>query len=113
MSNHQNNLTLHYTFKRAHLEAFFWLSAIIALALTNPAKEGHASLCLIKNTGLGFCPGCGLGHAISWLFRGEVIESFRSHPLGIPAVLILLVRSIKLLKNDITLSRIDRKPVGK
>ncbi len=113
MSKHQNNLTLHYTFKRAHLEAFFWIASIIALALTSPAKEGHASLCLIKNTGLGFCPGCGLGHAISWLFRGEIVASFKSHPLGIPATFILLMRSIKLLKNDITLSRINKKAVSR
>ncbi len=90
-----------YTFKRSHLEAFFWIVAILALALTNPAEEGHASLCLFRNTGLGFCPGCGLGHAISWLFRGQLAASFHSHPLGIPAVVILLIRSFNLLRNDL------------
>jgi len=89
---------LNYTFRRKHLEAFFWLTAILALAITNPAEEGHASLCLIKNTGFDFCPGCGLGHSISWLFRGEFSASFHSHPLGIPALIILLSRSYNLLR---------------
>ena len=93
-----------YTYKHSHLEAFFWIAAIVALALTNPAEEGHASLCLFKNTGLGFCPGCGLGHAISWLFRGQLQASFHSHPLGIPAVIILLTRSYKLLRDDLRLT---------
>ncbi len=94
-----------FNFKRFHLEAFFWIAAIGTLALTDPLKEGHASLCLIKNTGLGFCPGCGLGHSISWLFRGNIAASIQSHPLGIPAVIILLMRSYKLLKNDIYYTR--------
>ncbi|MFO8001168.1 MAG: DUF2752 domain-containing protein [Marinilabilia sp.] len=92
-----------YTFRRKHPEAFFWIIALIALALTNPESQGHFSLCPVKNAGLDFCPGCGLGHAISWLFRGHVTASFNSHPLGIPAVLILLTRSINLLKNEIHL----------
>ena len=97
-----------YTLKRTHLEACFWLIAIIMLAFSNPIEEGHASLCLIKNLNLGFCPGCGLGHSIAWLFRGEFVSSFNAHPLGIPAVIVLLYRSFSLLKNDISIKNNDK-----
>ena len=94
-----------YNFKRSHLESWFWLIAIVMLAFSNPVEEGHASLCIVKNLNIGFCPGCGLGHSIAWLFRGEIIKSFNAHPLGIPAVIILLFRSFSLLKNDITIKK--------
>ncbi|WP_291862341.1 DUF2752 domain-containing protein [Marinilabilia sp.] len=93
-----------YTFHKKHLEAFFWILAVILLAATNPEGSGHMSLCPLKNLGFSFCPGCGLGHSISWLFRGEFATSFHCHPFGIPAVVILLTRSYNLLKRDIHLS---------
>jgi hypothetical protein len=91
-------LLLNYQFKRAHLEGFFWLAAITALALHSPMDEGHSSLCLAKNLNIGFCPGCGLGTSISWLFRGQLSQSFTSHPLGIPAVVILVHRIWTIFK---------------
>ncbi|WP_010664626.1 DUF2752 domain-containing protein [Marinilabilia salmonicolor] len=94
-----------YQFHKKHLEAFFWILAIILLAFTNPEGSGHLSLCPLKNMGFNFCPGCGLGHSISWIFRGDIIASFHCHPLGIPALIILLVRSINLLRHDIHLSQ--------
>ncbi|SFE43593.1 DUF2752 domain-containing protein [Thermophagus xiamenensis] len=94
---------MRYKFQRKHLEAYIWIGAIIALALTDPT-ESHLSLCPLKNAGFQYCPGCGLGHSISWLFRGEWAASFNAHPLGIPAVIILLTRSIMLLKNDFKFS---------
>ncbi|PWD98557.1 DUF2752 domain-containing protein [Marinilabilia rubra] len=90
-----------YNFQRKHLEAFFWIVAILLLAFTNPGGAGHWSLCPIQNMGWDFCPGCGLGHSISWLFRGQFATSLSCHPLGIPAVFILLARSFTLLKSDI------------
>lgn len=75
--------------------------ALIALALTNPVNE-HASLCPAKALNIGFCPGCGLGTSISWLFRGNITESFASHPMGIFAVIMLSFRTYKLLQKDIT-----------
>ncbi|MGQ1888960.1 DUF2752 domain-containing protein [Thermophagus sp. OGC60D27] len=97
-----------YKFQRKHLEAFIWLGAIIALALTDPTED-HMSLCPLKNAGFQHCPGCGLGHSISWLFKGQIAASFHSHPLGIPAIIILLTRSYNLLKNDIKFST---KPIN-
>lgn len=79
------------------LEGWFWLIAIASLAMTDPDQCGHFSLCLFKNLGIDFCPGCGLGHGISLLFRGRFVDSFDAHPLSLPAVVILLYRSYQLL----------------
>ncbi len=84
--------------KRNNLEALIWIVGITFLALSDPHKESHYSLCLLKNSGMGFCPGCGLGHSIGFLFRGEILNSFKSHPLGIIAIIILSYRVFSLLK---------------
>ena len=53
-------------------EALVWLCALLFLGLSNPKSEFHFTLFWpswffdIKS------PGYGLGHSISWLFRGEV-----------------------------------------
>ena len=86
-------------FLRRHLEAFIWIAAILALAFTSPVESCY-SLCPLHNLGLDWCPGCGLGHSISWLFRGEIMHSFEAHPLGIPAVLILLLRIISIFRKN-------------
>jgi hypothetical protein len=65
----------------------------------NPAGDTHYSLCFFKWAGISFCPGCGLGHSISWLFRGEIMASFKAHPLGIFAIAVLLHRIYILIKN--------------
>lgn len=86
-------------FTRRHLEAIIWIAAIIALALTSPVDQCY-SLCLFHHLGLDWCPGCGLGHSISWLFRGDLAESFSAHPLGIPALVIITLRIIKIIRNN-------------
>jgi hypothetical protein len=51
--------------------------------------------------GFKFCPGCGLGHSISYLFHGDIQESFSTHPLGIFAVIIILCRIYNLFRLNI------------
>jgi hypothetical protein len=94
-----------YNFKIKHLEAWFWIFAIVGLAIFNPIEEGHVSFCVAKKLNFWFCPGCGLGHSIAWIFRGEFVNSFQAHPLGIPTILILLFRSYNLLKYDFQLNK--------
>jgi hypothetical protein len=86
-------------FIRHHLEAFIWIAALIALAFTSPVDQCY-SLCPLHNLGISWCPGCGLGHAISWLFRGDIVRSFEAHPLGIPAVMILLFRIVSIFRKN-------------
>lgn len=85
---------------RRHLEAFFWVAAIVALALTSPVDQCY-SLCIFHNLGIHWCPGCGLGHSISWLFRGDIVASFNAHPLGIPAMLIIAHRVYAIIRNNV------------
>lgn len=79
------------------LELIFLSVALIALALSDPQKE-HFDLCLFKIIGFDHCPGCGLGHSISWLFRGNIKASIDCHFMGIPAVFIMLHRIYQILK---------------
>ncbi|MES2267660.1 MAG: DUF2752 domain-containing protein [Bacteroidota bacterium] len=73
--------------------------ALACLAFTDPACQSHFSLCPLKLLGITWCPGCGLGHAISFLFRGDVRGSFHAHWLGIPVLLLLLYRIYTLVVN--------------
>jgi len=84
--------------RKLNIELIFWIGGLISLALTNPS-ESHFSLCPIKSLGFSFCPGCGLGHAISFLFHGQIQESFHHHPLGIFALGVILWRIFQLTKN--------------
>lgn len=84
-----------------YFELIFWATALIALFTINPSQESHFSLCLFKNLGLQFCPGCGLGHSISYLLHGYLKASINAHPLGIIAFLIILNRIFQLIKHNL------------
>jgi len=85
---------------RKNLEAFIWIGALISLAFLNPENEQYYSFCVFRNLGFKYCPGCGLGHSISYFFRGDLQNSFYAHPLGIIAVIILVSRIIQVFKNS-------------
>ncbi|RYD76854.1 MAG: DUF2752 domain-containing protein [Sphingobacteriales bacterium] len=86
-------------FKSFPLELFFWVTALVLLATAN-ANEHHFTLCPLANLGYeGWCPGCGLGRSISYIFHGEFTESFSQHWFGFPALLIILYRVYTLIKN--------------
>jgi hypothetical protein len=78
------------------LELILWMGGLIFLAAMNPAQSALLDLCLFKKLGLPFCPGCGLGHSVSWLLHGDVMRSLEVHPLGPAALLILSIRIITL-----------------
>jgi hypothetical protein len=80
-----------------YFELVFWIAALVSLAFTDPAGPAHFSLCPLKAMGITWCPGCGLGHSISWLFRGDIRNSFHAHWLGIPALIIILYRIYTLI----------------
>jgi len=77
----------------------FWIGALIFVLTINPYGTEHHSLCLFKNLGISFCPGCGLGRSIALIFRGDIVGSFQMHPLGIPALVMIFLRITKLFKN--------------
>lgn len=74
--------------KLKHLELFFWMGGLAILACLNPADPPAFSLCPVHYLGLP-CPGCGLGRSLAYLFRGHLYASFLTHPLGLPAAIIL------------------------
>ena len=82
------------------LEAAIWIGALLYLAFVHTPGETHFTICPIKNLGFDFCPDCGLGNSISLLFQGEIYNSISSHPLGILALTVLIIRIIQLIKNN-------------
>jgi len=84
-------------------EALIWIAALIFLAFSNPDTH-HYTLCPLANIGISYCPGCGLGRSIGYFFRLDMEASLLAHPLGIPAVILLLYRSVKILINPNTLN---------
>jgi hypothetical protein len=48
--------------------------------------------------GITWCPGCGIGHAISWLIHGDLAKSFHAHWLGVPALILIIYRIYVLAK---------------
>jgi hypothetical protein len=54
---------------------------------------------LFDALGVSFCPGCGLGHSIAWLARGDLAASFQAHPLGLPAVGLVGYRIVDLVRH--------------
>ncbi len=78
-------------------EAFIWIAGIAVVAISDPSVDFDFTLCLFKLIGFENCPGCGLGHAIGYLFRGELLQSFEAHVLGMPALIALVGRIVHLL----------------
>ncbi|WP_233276895.1 DUF2752 domain-containing protein [Mucilaginibacter paludis] len=69
---------------------------MLTLCLSNPYQAAHFELCPLKLLGINWCPGCGLGHSISYLFHGNIPASLHAHWLGIPAIIIIFRRILFL-----------------
>ncbi|NCI45414.1 DUF2752 domain-containing protein [Sediminibacterium sp. WSJ-3] len=62
-----------------------------------PEKQARISFCPSVLTGLGPCPGCGIGRAIHYALHFEWGQSWQNHMMGIPAVIIIFSRIKQLL----------------
>lgn len=82
--------------KTVELEALMWSAGLVYLVTINPYQVQKFTLCPFHNLGISFCPGCGLGRSIAFLFHGDLINSLSAHPLGIIALIIITSRIIKL-----------------
>ncbi|HUZ61922.1 MAG TPA: DUF2752 domain-containing protein [Hanamia sp.] len=82
---------------RRYFELTAWIAALVSLAFMDPSVSPHYSFCIFKNLGFKYCPGCGLGHSISYLFHGNLHASFSAHPLGVFALCVILFRIYKLV----------------
>lgn len=89
-----------FNFRMLGLEGLVWVSALIYFAFfVNPGKI-HFTICPLANIGIDICPGCGLGNSISYIFRGEILNSISAHPLGLVAILIISYRIITLTQKN-------------
>ena len=73
-------------------EAFIWFASLLYLAF----NHSHFTFCPLKLLGIEYCPGCGLGLSIHYLFSFSIKESFNAHPLGLPALIIIFHRIYSL-----------------
>jgi hypothetical protein len=89
-----------------NLEAAVWILSLFFLFFLPLGNEAHFSLCPLKNLGFPFCPGCGLGKSIHYLFILDFESSFAAHPLGIFALIILAFRIISLIKKNFSINRL-------
>jgi hypothetical protein len=80
-------------------EPFIWILAFVYLAIIDPTVTTAFSICPLHALGFQHCPGCGLGRSISFLLHGDIIGSFETHILGIPATIILILRVFTVVKN--------------
>ena len=79
-------------------EGFIWIAALFYFAFYVNPFETHFTICPLSSAGVEYCPGCGLGNSISLFFHGYFIESFNTHILGIPALLIIFHRIYSIIK---------------
>jgi hypothetical protein len=86
--------------KLTGLETLIWTIGLLFLIFIHHPGEAHFTICPLSNLGVEFCPGCGLGNSISYLFRGDFISSIHSHPLGIFALIIITLRIFTIIKNN-------------
>jgi len=82
-----------------HGEWVLLAGALIAMILLDP-YENSQTLCLFEQAGITFCPGEGFGRSIALMARGEWIESFQMHPLGIPGTAIITHRIYSIYKRN-------------
>jgi len=86
--------------RASRLEAMFWIAGLVLVAWPDPASAPGITLCPLAHLGdllgFAFCPGCGLGRSVAWLVRGDLSASLATHPLGIPAVVILGSHAVRL-----------------
>lgn len=82
-------------FVKKYSEVILWNGALIGLGMMN--TDSTTSFCILKNIGIDWCPGCGLGHAIHYALHLEFAKSVQEHILGIPATLIIFYQSCKAI----------------
>lgn len=92
-----NRNSVHYVARNTLPETAAWILGMLLLAGLEPAGDHLFSLCPVSWVWQGGCPGCGLGHSIAYLLRGELALSWQAHPLGVPVLLLLSWRVTGLL----------------
>ena len=79
-------------------EVGMWGLGLLLLAFMDPEGEHLFSLCPYSWFLENGCIGCGLGHGIAYLLRGNLEASWQAHPLAGPAVMLLVYRCWQLVQ---------------
>ena len=80
-------------------EALCWVTGLVLLVFLDPSAPHIFSFCPFSWVFENGCPGCGLGRAIAFLYRGQWLASWHAHPFALPALLLLTRRIYQLGKN--------------
>lgn len=84
-------------FLQRHIEWMVFTGGLVALAMMSPTNTAH-SLCIFEWLNVPICLGEGLGHSISYVFRGEFKYALEANFMGPFAVLILGSRILLIWK---------------
>lgn len=84
-------------FFKKNFEVITFTSGLVLLAIMNPETANGPGFCVLEQLGVSFCPGDGLGHSISYLFRGELSNALQANVLGPFALVVLIGRILHLL----------------
>jgi hypothetical protein len=87
-------------FYRNYFEIVAFGGGLLLLALMDPNTASGPGLCILENIGFEYCPGDGLGHSISFIFRGEFDNALKSNMLGPFALAILSGRILYLFSQN-------------
>ncbi|MBU3741690.1 MAG: DUF2752 domain-containing protein [Candidatus Kapabacteria bacterium] len=85
--------------RTALIEALTWAVGLTGLAIWGADLHGHATVCVPTLLGIDGCIGCGVGHAAGLALRGDVVGSVSAHPLGVVAVVVLLLRIATVIRS--------------
>ena len=94
------------TWIRNNNEWLLWTLALAGLFAGGAPAPGSTGFCPFQWLALEHCIGCGLGRSISAALHGNWMLSWQFHPMGLPAILIIVHRIITLIiktnkpKND-------------
>lgn len=88
--------------RQQYLELVIWVIALVVLYFMQTTTASK-SLCIFSWMGIQQCPGCGIGHSINAALHLQFAGSFKYHPMGIIAIVIIFNRikqlAFKSIKN--------------
>ncbi len=75
-----------------------YLAGVLLILWRPETSAGaYSSSCLFRNaTGIP-CPGCGMGRGVVHSFHFDLLQAFQSHPIAIPASILILVLPVWVL----------------
>lgn len=76
-------------------ELTLWIAGLLVLYAIG-GDHGLGTVCMFSWFGVDHCWGCGLGRALHEAMHLEFTRSIDQHPLGIPVLIILLLRIFQL-----------------